>query len=194
MRDSRLKPPSSPLTCLLTSQTVEIQVPREALPIEAYLSHPDRLVRTLAPQDRLALLQEGLYRLTILPVRVLNLTIAPIVDVKVWLDDDRKVQVESIACEISGLEAFRDRFDLKLVGELYPIHTPKQILLRGSALLRVNVDLPMPFSMMPRSMVESAGNGVLDTTLKTVKGRMLKYIIKDYQAWVREQTSLIKQV
>ncbi len=195
MSDSVKRPPISPpvvsQTRLFTSQTVEIQVPREAYPIEGYLDQPDRLVTTLAPGDRLMKLENGQYRLEILPMNVLNFTISPVVDLAVWVDADRKVQVESVGCEIRGVESLRDRFDFKLVGELYPIHTPDRILLRGSALLKIELDLPMPFKVMPRSIVEGAGNAVLETTLKTVKGRMLKYVVKDYQAWVKERSGVL---
>jgi Protein of unknown function (DUF1997) len=191
MSNSVKRPPVIPQTRLFTSQTVEIQVPREAYPIEGYLEQPDRLVRTLAPGDRLKQLENGHYRLEILPMNILNLTISPVVDLAVWVDHDRKVQVESVGCEIRGVESLRDRFDFKLVGELYPIHTPNQILLRGSALLKIELELPLPFKVMPRSMVEGAGNAVLETTLKTVKGRMLKYVVKDYQAWVRERSGVL---
>ncbi len=191
MSDSVKRPPVIPQTRLFTSQTVEIQVPREAYPIEGYLDQPERLVRTLAPGDRLKKLENGHYRLEILPMNILNLTISPVVDLAVWVDQDRKVQVESVGCEIRGVESLRDRFDFKLVGELYPIHTPNQILLRGSALLKIELELPLPFKVMPRSIVEGAGNAVLETTLKTVKGRMLKYVVKDYQAWVRERSGVL---
>jgi hypothetical protein len=191
MSDSVQRPPVIAQTRLFTSQTVEIQVPRERYPIESYLSQPDRLVKTLAPGDRLAKLENGHYRLEILPMNVLNFTIRPVVDLAVWVDGDQKVQVESVSCEIQGVESLRDRFDFKLIGELYPIHTPSQILLRGSALLKIELDLPMPFKVMPRSIVEGAGNAVLETTLKTVKGRMLKYVVKDYQAWVQERSGVL---
>ena len=191
MSDIVKRPPVIPQTRLFTSQTVEIQVPREGYPIESYLGQPDRLVRTLAPGDRLVKLNNGHYRIEILPMNVLSLTISPIVDLAVWIDDDRKVQVESVNCEIRGVESLRNRFEFKLVGELYPIHTPDQILLRGSALLKIELDLPLPFKMMPRSVVEAAGNAVLETTLKTVKGRLLKYVVKDYQAWVKERSSVL---
>ena len=185
------RPPIVSQTRLFTSQTVEIQVPREAYPIESYLGQPDRLVRTLAPGDRMDLLENGQYRLEILPITVLGLNINPVVDLAVWVDKDRKVQVESVGCEIRGVESLRDRFDFKLIGELYPIHTPDQILLRGSALLKIELELPMPFKMMPRSIVEGAGNAVLEATLNTVKGRMLKYVVNDYQAWAIERSRVL---
>ena len=191
MNNSVQRPPIVSQTRLFTSQAVEIQVPRAAYPIESYLEQPDRLLRTLAPGDRMDLLENGNYRLEILPMTVLGLNISPVVDLAVWVDGDRKVQVESVGCEIRGVESLRDRFDFKLIGELYPIHTPDQILLRGSALLKIEIELPMPFKMMPRSIVEGAGNAVLEATLNTVKGRMLKYVVNDYQAWAIERSRVL---
>lgn len=188
MSNSVQRPPIVPQTRLFTSQVVEIKVPRTAYPIESYLEQPDRLLRTIAPGDRMDLLENGNYRLVILPMNVLGLNISPVVDLAVWVDEDRKVQVESVGCEIRGVESLRDRFDFKLMGELYTIHTPNQVLLRGSALLKIEIELPMPFKVMPRSIVEGAGNAVLEAMLNTVKGRMLKYVVDDYQAWVKERS------
>lgn len=188
MSNSVQRPPIVPQTRLFTSQVVEIKVPRAAYPIESYLEQPDRLLRTIAPGDRMDLLENGNYRLVILPMNVLGLNISPVVDLAVWVDEDRKVQVESVGCEIRGVESLRDRFDFKLMGELYTIHTPNQVLLRGSALLKIEIELPMPFKVMPRSIVEGAGNAVLEAMLNTVKGRMLKYVVDDYQAWVKERS------
>ena len=188
MSNSVQRPPIVPQTRLFTSQVVEIKVPRAAYPIESYLEQPDRLLRTIAPGDRMDLLENGNYRLVILPVNVLGLNISPVVDLAVWVDKDRKVQVESVGCEIRGVESLRDRFDFKLMGELYTIHTPNQVMLRGSALLKIEIELPMPFKIMPRSIVEGAGNAVLEAMLNTVKGRMLKYVVDDYQAWVKERS------
>ena len=188
MSNSVQRPPIVPQTRLFTSQVVEIKVPRAAYPIESYLEQPDRLLRTIAPGDRMDLLENGNYRLVILPVNVLGLNISPVVDLAVWVDKDRKVQVESVGCEIRGVESLRDRFDFKLMGELYTIHTPNQVMLRGSALLKIEIELPMPFKVMPRSIVEGAGNAVLEAMLNTVKGRMLRYVVDDYQAWVKERS------
>jgi Protein of unknown function (DUF1997) len=176
---------------LITTQAVELRVPPQSFPIEDYLRSPDRLMRTLAPAENLQLIETDRYRLTIPPISVLNLTITPIVDMNVWLDSGQKVQIESVAFKMLGLEALRDSFDFKLLGELYPVHTPKEVLLRGSALLRIDLNLPKPFSVMPQSVVEGAGNAVLNATLGAVKGRMLQNLVRDYEQWSREKSGSI---
>ena len=89
------------------------------------------------------------------------------------------------------MEGIKDRFDFKLIGELYPVHTPQGVLMRGSALLRIDLDLPRPFSVMPKSVVEGAGNTLLKASLGAVKGQMLKELIRDYQAWASERSGEI---
>ncbi len=176
---------------LITTQAVELRVPPQAFSIEDYLRSPDRLMRTLAPAENLQLVETDRYRLTISPISVLSLTITPIVDMNVWLDSGQKVQIESVAFKMQGLETLRDRFDFKLLGELYPVHTPKEVLLRGNALLRIDLNLPMPFSVMPQSVVEGAGNAVLNATLGAIKGRMLQNLVRDYEQWSLERSSSI---
>ena len=176
---------------LITTQTVELRVPPQRFPIEDYLRTPDRFVQTLAPADRLQRIDTERYRLEIPAFSMLTLTICPIVDLAVWVDDDQKVQIESVAFEMRGMEGLKDRFDFKLIGELYPIHTHKDVLMRGNALLRIDLELPSPFSMMPKSVVEGAGNTVLKASLGAVKSQMLKELVRDYQAWALEQSGAI---
>jgi Protein of unknown function (DUF1997) len=173
---------------LITTQAVELKVPPQSFPIEDYLRSPERLMQTLAPSENLQRLASDQYRLTIAPINVLNLTITPIVDLNVWLDDVQKVQIESGAFEMHGLEGFHDRFKFKLVGELYPVHTHREVLLRGNALLRIDLDLPTAFRLMPQSVIEGAGNAVLNATLGSIKGRLLKNLIRDYQQWSLERS------
>ena len=59
MSNSVQRPPIVSQTRLFTSQTVEIQVPCADHPIESYLEQPDRLLRTLAPGDRMDLMENG---------------------------------------------------------------------------------------------------------------------------------------
>lgn len=176
---------------LITTQTVELRVPPQRFPIEDYLRTPDRFVQTLAPADRLQRIDTERYRLEIPAFSMLTLTICPIVDLAVWVDDDQKVQIESVAFEMRGMEGLKDRFDFKLIGELYPVHTPQDVLMRGNALLRIDLELPSPFSMMPKSVVEGAGNTVLKASLGAVKSQMLKELVRDYQAWALEQSGAI---
>ena len=176
---------------LMTTQTVELRVPPQRFPIEDYLRTPDRFVQTLAPADRLQRIDTERYRLEIPAFSMLTLTICPVVDLAVWVDDAQKVQIESVAFEMRGMEGIKDRFDFKLIGELYPVHTPQAVLMRGSALLRIDLDLPIPFSMMPKSVVEGAGNTLLKASLGAVKGQMLKELVRDYQAWASERSGEI---
>ena len=176
---------------LMTTQTVELRVPPQQFPIEDYLRIPDRFVQTLAPANRLQRIDAERYRLEIPAFSMLTLTICPIVDLAVWVDKDQKVQIESVAFEMRGMEGLKDRFDFKLIGELYPVHTPKDVLVRGNALLRIDLDLPKPFSIMPKSVVEGAGNTMLKASLGAVKGQMLKELVRDYQAWASERSATI---
>ncbi len=176
---------------LITTQTVELTVPPQTSAIEDYLRSPERLMQTLAPSEHLQRLGPSQYRLTIAPISVLSLTIVPIVDLNVWLDEGQKVQIESVAFEMQGLEGLQGRFDFKLVGELYPVHTPREVLLRGNALLRIDLGLPTAFRLMPQSVIEGAGNVVLNATLGSVKGRLLKNLIRDYQQWSLEQSEAV---
>jgi Protein of unknown function (DUF1997) len=62
--------------------------------------------------------------------------------------------------------------------------------LKGKANLEVLVELPPPFSFMPRPMLEAAGNGLLLSVLTTIKQRLLTQLLLDYRHWASAQTKV----
>jgi hypothetical protein len=50
------------------------------------------------------------------------------------------------------------------------------------------VDIPHPFSLTPKSILETTGNGLLKSVLLTIKQRLLHHLLADYRHWVISQT------
>ena len=175
-------------TKFIASQSVEISVPQQPIPIQQYLRQPQRLVNALVDSSRVQNLSNELFRLKMRPIAFMSLNIQPTVDMRVWATADGTVYLHSVGCEILGFEYVNHRFDLNLQGHLSP-HTSENItLLRGNADLQVQIDLPVPFSLTPRSILETSGNGLLKSVLLTIKQRLLHQLIVDYCCWVKAQT------
>lgn len=49
-------------------------------------------------------------------------------------------------------------------------------------------DLPLPFSLMPETMVKVVGDTILDNILQAMQGALLRGLVNDYYEWsIREE-------
>jgi hypothetical protein len=175
-------------TQFIASQSVEITVPQQPIPIQHYLRQPQRLINALVDPHRVQSLSNDVFRLKMRPLAFMSLKIQPTVDMKVWAAADGTVHLQSVGCEILGIEYINHRFDLSLKGHLLPYNFANSTRLRGNADLQVQVDLPLPFSLTPKPILETTGNGLLKSVLLTIKQRLLHQLIVDYCHWVKLQT------
>lgn len=167
------------------SEAVIINVPREPISIQHYLRQPRRLVSALVDPSRTEQLDENLFRLKMRPLRFIILNVQPTVDLKVESNAQGHVHLESVGCEIRGVEYINQRFRLKLVGNLYPVQTGDQISLKGKADLEVQVDVLPPLQITPSSVLERAGQSLLSRVLATIKQRLMHQLIVDYRHWAQ---------
>ncbi|TAE60937.1 MAG: DUF1997 domain-containing protein [Nostocales cyanobacterium] len=175
-------------TKFTASQSVEIAVPKQPIPIQHYLRQPQRLVRTLADNSRIKQISEDVFRLQMRPLNFMSLSIQPTVDMRVWADAQGTIYLSSVGCEIRGFEYINQRFSLNLKGYLSPYHNNGETHLQGKADLEVLVDIPQPFSLTPKPILETTGNGLLKSVLLTIKQRLLHHLLSDYRHWVISQT------
>ncbi|WP_026082404.1 DUF1997 domain-containing protein [Mastigocladopsis repens] len=175
-------------TRFTASQSVEIAIPEQPIPIQHYLRQPQRLVNALVDPTRIQHLSTEVFRLKMRPLNFMSLSIQPTVDMKVWAESNGTICVRSLGCEILGVEYINQRFDLNLKGYLSPHQQATSTLLKGRADLEVLVELPPPFSYMPKAILEAAGNGLLKSVLLTIKQRLLHQLLVDYRCWIISQT------
>ncbi len=175
-------------TRFTASQSVEIAVPEELIPIQYYLRQPQRLVKALVDNSRIQQLSEEIFRLKMRPLTFMSLSIQPTVDMRVWTESNDIIYLRSLGCEILGFEYINQRFALNLKGYLSPKELSSGTRLQGKADLEVQIDLPPPFSLTPKPILEATGNGLLKSVLLTVKQRLLHQLLADYRHWVISQT------
>ncbi|MBE9226016.1 DUF1997 domain-containing protein [Phormidium sp. LEGE 05292] len=167
------------------SQSVEIAVPQQPIPIQHYLRQPKRLVQALVEVNRIEQLSEEVFRLKMRPLAFMTLSIQPTVDMRVWADSDGTVHLESVACQIRGVEYINQRFALNLKGRLSPYQINGITYLKGKADLQVQVELPPPFWLTPKPLLETTGNGLLKSVLLTIKHRLMQQLLLDYATWAK---------
>jgi hypothetical protein len=171
------------VTKFIASQSVEISVPKQSIPIQHYLRQPQRLVNALADNSRIEHLSDEVFRLKMRPLSFMSLSIQPTVDMRVWADASGTIYLRSLGCEILGFEYINQRFALNLKGYLSPVQLSDGTHLQGKADLEVLVDIPQPFSFTPKSILETTGNGLLKSVLLTIKQRLLHHLLEDYRHW-----------
>jgi hypothetical protein len=166
------------------SQSVRIPVAQQDIPIQHYLRQPQRLVNALVEPSRMEQLNQNCFRLKMRPLSFLHLSIQPVVDLKIETYPDGTVHLESVKCEIRGVEYINRRFGLSLLGKLTPKHSNEGTVLEGIADLKVEVELPPPFWLTPKPLLEATGNGLLKSVLLTIKQRLMHQLLSDYYHWV----------
>ncbi|MBD2164518.1 DUF1997 domain-containing protein [Calothrix membranacea FACHB-236] len=177
-------------TRFTASQSVEIAVPKQPIPIQHYLRQPQRLVHALVDNNRIQQISEEVFRLKMRPLTFMSLSLQPTVDMRVWAESNGTIYLRSVGCEILGIEYINQRFALNLKGYLSPSQLSTGTHLQGKADLEVQVELPPPFSFTPKPILETTGNGLLKSVLLTVKQRLLHQLLADYRRWVISQTNV----
>lgn len=178
-------------TQFVASQSVEITVPEEPVPIQHYLRQPQRLVHAIADPNLIKPINQERYQLQLRPLNFLSLTFQPTVTLKVWADADGTVHLASVDCEIRGLDYINQRFALELKGKLYPVQNNGVTQLKGRADLKVNVDIPLPFSLTPKPILETTGNSLLKSVLLRIKQRLMHQLLLDYRQWANQDAPTV---
>lgn len=170
------------------SQSVEIPIPEQRVPIEHYLRQPRRLVNALVDPSRLEQLSEDCFRLKMRTLKFLNLSIQPTVDMRVRASSRGTIYLRSQGCEIRGIDYIDRRFSLNLAGILESRQINGETYLKGHADLQVEVELPAPLQLTPKPIIESTGNGVLKSVLLTIKQRLTHHLLEDYLQWASDRS------
>ncbi len=175
------------LTHFFASQSVEIAVPEQPVPISHYLRQPQRLVHSLVEPSRMEQLSPEKFRLKMRPREFMMFRLQPTVDLRVWAKADGTIHLASVGCEIRGVDYINQRFALDLVGKLSPCEVNGITYLKGKADLNVQVDVPPPLDMTPQMILETTGNGLLRSILLTIKQRLTQQLLLDYRRWASDE-------
>lgn len=166
------------------TESLEIAIEEQDIPIQHYLRQPQRLVRAIADPKQITPLSEERYRLKMRQLSFLDLyRFQPIVVVQVIATSNGTLAIASESCDLQGLELFQDRFSLDLQGQLVPIRQGKTMYLQGQAALKVSLDLPPLLWLTPKPLLEVTGNGILKSILQRIKQRLLAQLLADYRQW-----------
>lgn len=171
------------------SQNLSLTVQNEVVSIEHYLRQPHRLVQAITDPKRIQQLEPSVYHLELRPLEFMTVRFQPAADLKVDATADGTIHLESVRCEVIGVDFLQKSFNLRLKGYLSPNACGQATTLTGFAELDVDVTLPDSLQMFPNAMVEPAGNAFLNSILLTIKYRLQQQLVQDYRRWAAEHTS-----
>jgi hypothetical protein len=176
------------------SESVQISISNEETPIQHYLRQPKRLVKAIADPQLMKQISDDLYELKMRPINFMEIyRFQPVVLLKVWSGSNGSVYLQSVGCQIEGIDYINQRFSLKLKGVLYPREFDGRTILDGQSDLEVGVELPTALMFTPKPFLERAGNKLLKSVLGRIKNKLTTQLIQDYRTWASQETKLRSQ-
>lgn len=166
------------------SESIQIPIENQTVPVQHYLRQPKRLVRAIADPRLIKQVSDDLYELKMRPISFMEMYhFQPTVLLKVWSGSNGSVYLKSEDCQIEGIDYINQRFALKLKGVLYPKEFRGQTTIEGQSDLEVEVGLPMALMFTPKPFLEKAGQKLLKSVLGRIKHKLATQLIQDYNAW-----------
>ncbi len=172
------------------SQTVQIPVQEvPGVPIEDYLAVPQRIVAGLTEAGGVEQVSAEEFRLTLRPLQFLSLKFVPVATLRVYSPATGELSIESQDCQLLGAETFNQHFQLKLNGVLQTQRKGGKAQLNGRADLIVGINVPPPFNLTPKAVINATGNSLLKGILKRIQQRLKQQLMADYQRWAMQVSS-----
>ncbi len=161
-------------------QNLDLPVETNADRLPAYLLEQERVVGAMLDAKKLTPLGPGLFRYNVTSFKVFQLEVNPVVSIGVETTEG-KLRMHATDSELDGL-GLVDDFELSLDATLEA--TPRG--LEGVALLGVTVSQPPLLKLIPRQVLESTGQSILNGILLGIKARVRQQLLGDFSKWCKE--------
>ena len=163
-------------------QKLDLAIPGSAERLGAYLAQEERVVRLLLGSGALESLRPAHYRYTLPQLKVFQLQLQPIVDLRATPSPQRLV-IHSYGCRLNSAVLAAHDFQLQLDSWL----EARGERLEGEAALAVQVGRPQLLRLIPKAVLEGTGDRVLASVLGGIKARVSRTVGQDFQAWRQQQ-------
>ena len=165
------------------SQHLDLPVASQSKHLRSYLRQEDRVIKALLDERQLDRIGPGRYRYTVTTLQVFQLQVCPVVLLKIEKGDGR-ISMQATDATLEGL-GLVDDFQLSLEAVLEVADQG----LQGEAMLGVNVSQPPLLKLIPKRVLESTGESILNGILMTIKGRVGRQLVRDFQDWCLQSTA-----
>ena len=165
------------------SQHLDLPVQRHAQRLADYLRQEERLLAALLDERQLTRQGPGEYRYLVTNLQVFQLQVKPIVSLQIE-HGERSLLMRAVDCELEGL-GLVDDFKLTLEANLNA--TDRGLV--GDASLAVRVSRPSLLRLIPKRMLETTGESLLNGILVGIKARVGQQLMADFRRWCRSAMS-----
>ena len=163
-------------------QKLKLSVTRNKEYLSNYLLEEERVVGAMLDSKKLEPEGEGRYKYTVTSFRVFQLDINPVVSIAVE-NENGVLKMSALDSKLDGL-GIVDDFDLILKANLEATN----VGLEGEALLGVSVSQPPLLKFVPKKILESTGQSVLNGILLGIKSRVQQQLVKDFLDWCESKS------
>ncbi len=164
------------------SQHLDLPVANQTEHLRSYLREEDRVIKALLDARQLDRLGPGQYRYTVTTLQVFQLQVCPVVSLKIERGDGT-ISIQATDATLEGL-GLVDDFQLSLEALLEVADHG----LQGEARLGVQVSQPPLLKLIPKRVLENTGESILNGILMTIKGRVGRQLVRDFQEWALQAT------
>ena len=158
-------------------QKLKLSVTTNKEYLSDYLLQEERVVGAMLDSNKLIPEGEGKYKYNVTSFRVFQLDVNPVVSIAVE-NINGALNMSALDSKLDGL-GIVDDFNLILKANLQAT----TIGLEGEALLGVTVSQPPLLRLIPKKILESTGQSVLNGILLGIKARVQQQLIKDFSEW-----------
>lgn len=162
------------------SQKLDLTVRQNAERLPNYLQQEGRVLNALLDARQIERLSPGHYRYLLADLQVFQLQVKPVVALQIENIDDTLL-IRALDCDLEG-NAGVDDFKLTLEARLESHDRG----LKGNAELEVQVSQPPLLRLIPRRVLESTGESILNGILIGIKARVSQQLLSDFRRWCRE--------
>lgn len=187
------------------SSRISTDIPLYEVPgasFDRYLEDKPRVFKAIFPDKRRSQqLNEEEWRIHMLPIQFLFLTVLPVIDMRlqcksqgigyppgVPTDVSKVLELDIIRWELQGLDDMLkpSQFSLGVKGALYPDRRGLRSRLKGQLQLSISFVLPPVLALVPEHVRQDVAESVLKTLVENMKTKVNGSLLADYSEFKRE--------
>nr|GMD49887.1 uncharacterized protein LOC109188953 [Ipomoea batatas] len=187
------------------SSRISTDIPLYEVPgasFDRYLEDKPRVFKAIFPDKRRSQqLNEEEWRIHMLPIQFLFLTVLPVIDMRlqcksqgigyppgVPTDVSKVLELDIIRWELQGLDDMLkpSQFSLGVKGALYPDRRGLRSRLKGQLQLSISFVLPPVLALVPEHVRQDVAESVLKRLVENMKTKVNGSLLADYSEFKRE--------
>ncbi|CAA0828399.1 Protein of unknown function (DUF1997 [Striga hermonthica] len=174
---------------------------------DQYLENKPRVFKAIFPDKRRSRqLNEEKWRVHMLPIEFLFLTVSPVIDMRlrcrtqgmgypqgVPRDITKVLELDIVRWELQGLDDMLrpSQFSLGVKGALYPDRRGPRTRLKGQLQMSITFDLPPVLALIPEDVRRNVAESVLKRLVENMKAKVNGSLIADYSEFKKESSKAL---